>query len=229
MNLKFNLRMKFAGEHSIIGNIIYRGELMEKGLLIVISGPSGAGKGTICKELLKSSNVEISISATTRQPRAGEVEGENYYFISKEEFLEKLENDAFLEHAEVYGNYYGTLREPILEKIELGKDVILEIDIQGALQVKDRYSNGIFVFILPPTLKELKKRIVNRGTETEEAIKKRFGSALKEMSYIDKYDYCVVNDEVDLAADKVRTIIEAEKYKVTDDIYKLIERYREEI
>ncbi len=201
---------------------------MEKGLLIVISGPSGAGKGTICKELVKDEDIQLSVSATTRDPREGEVEGVNYYYIKKEDFVDRMEKDCFLEHAEVYGNYYGTLKKPIIDKINAGISVILEIDIQGALQVKEKYKDGVFVFILPPSLKELKHRIVNRGSETEDSLKERFGSALKEMSYIDKYDYCVINDEVDIAAKKVKTIIEAEKYRVTDDIYDLIEKYREE-
>lgn len=202
---------------------------MKKGLLIVISGPSGAGKGSICKELAKMLRIDMSISATTRQPREGEVDGKNYFFITKEEFMDKIQKDGFLEYAEVYGNFYGTPKDYVMDKIEIGKDIVLEIDFQGALQVKEKYPEGIFIFILPPSLEELKNRIVLRGSETEKSIKERFSSALKEISYIDKYDYCVINDEVEKAANKVKVIIEAENYRVTKDIYNLIQKYREEM
>ncbi|MCG8484376.1 MAG: guanylate kinase [Clostridia bacterium] len=202
---------------------------MDKGLLIVISGPSGAGKGTICRELIKVSDIEMSVSETTRVPRKGEVHGKNYFFVKKENFLKKVKQEGYLEYAEVYGNYYGTPKEFIMNKIESGRSVILEIDFQGALQVKEKYSEAIFIFILPPSMKELKKRIVNRGSETEESFNKRFGNALEEISYIDKYDYCVVNDKVDVAVKKVKTIIEAEHYRVTKEIYNQIEKYKEEI
>lgn len=202
---------------------------MDKGLLIVISGPSGAGKGTICKELIKVSDIDMSVSETTRKPRKGEVHGKNYFFVTKDAFLEKVKQDGYLEYAEVYGNYYGTPKGFIMDKIESGRNVILEIDFQGALQVKEKYSEAIFIFILPPSMKELKQRIVNRGSETEESFNKRFGKALEEISYIDKYDYCVVNDKVDAAVEKVKTIIAAENYRVTKEIYNQIERYKEEI
>lgn len=202
---------------------------MKKGLLIVISGPSGAGKGSICKELTKMLNLDLSISETTRQPREGEVDGKNYFFVTKEAFMDKVQKDGFLEYAEVYGNFYGTPKDYVMSKIEEGKDIVLEIDFQGALQVKDRYPEGVFIFILPPSLEELKNRIVHRGSETEKSIEERFGSALKEISYIDKYDYCVINDEVEKAANKVKVIIEAEHYRVTKEIYNLIQKYKEEM
>ena len=202
---------------------------MDKGLLIVISGPSGAGKGTICKELLKIPNIEISISETTRNPREGEVHGVNYFFQKKEAFEDKIEKDGYLEYAQVYGNYYGTPKDIILKKINEGKDIILEIDFQGAVQIKKKYPEAIFIFILPPSMEELKNRIVKRGSETEESLNNRFGSALEEISYIDKYDYCVINNEVEEATHKVKTIIEAEHYRVKKEIFNIIEKYKEEL
>lgn len=202
---------------------------MKRGLLIVVSGPSGTGKGTICKELIKKGDVEISVSATTRSPREGEIDGRNYFFLSKETFLEKIDQDGFLEYAEVYGNFYGTPFDFVMGKLDEGRDVVLEIDIQGALKVKEKYPQGIFIFILPPSMTELKNRIVGRGSETEASINQRYGSALQEISYIDKYDYCVINEEVELAVNKIMTIIEAEHCRVTQEIYKLVEKYKEEI
>ena len=186
----------------------------KKGLLIVISGPSGTGKGTVCKKLLQRNDFWISVSATTRAPRKGEVDGENYYFISKEEFIKRIDNEDFLEHAEVYGNYYGTPKSKVLEQIDNGKDVILEIDIQGALKVKENYHDGVFIFILPPSMEELKKRIINRGTETEESLMTRFKSAYKEINFVSKYNYAVVNDTVEEAVRKIECILIAEKCRV---------------
>lgn len=206
-----------------------RGVIMSKGRLIVISGPSGAGKGTICKELINRIDVDMSVSETTREPREGEVNGKNYFFIDKEAFLKKIEKGGYLEYAQVYGNFYGTPKQFIMDKIDAGRDVILEIDFQGALQVKEKYPEGVYIFILPPSMKELKHRIVTRGSETEETFNERYRSALNEISYIDKYDYCVINDEVDNAVKKVITIIEAEHYRVTKEIYQQIEKYKEEV
>ena len=186
-----------------------------RGLLIVISGPSGAGKGTICKQLLENnSELKLSVSATTRLPRAGEVDGVNYYFITKEDFEHKIECGDFLEYAQVYDNYYGTPKSNVEEMLEKGKDVILEIDIQGALKVKENFEEGIFIFILPPSMEELKQRIIKRGSETEESLMKRFKSAYKEINFVSKYNYAVVNDEVDLAVEKLEAIICAEKCRV---------------
>jgi guanylate kinase len=186
-----------------------------KGLLIVISGPSGAGKGTICKAFLeRNREVALSVSATTRSPREGEAEGINYYFMSKDKFKEKIEADDFLEYAEVYDNYYGTPKSNVEELLESGKDVILEIDIQGALKVKENAEDGVFIFILPPSMKELRQRIINRGSETKESLMKRFKSAYKEINFVSKYNYAVVNDKVDVAVEKLEAIIAAEKCRV---------------
>lgn len=189
--------------------------ICNKGLLIVISGPSGAGKGTICKALLeKHPEIQISTSCTTRSSRVGEVEGINYYFITKEEFKRRIEDDDFIEYAEVYGNYYGTPKSNVEKMLEEGKDVILEIDIQGALKVKENFDDGTFIFILPPSMEELKQRIIKRGSETPESLMTRFKSAYQELNYISKYNYAVVNDTVETAVSKVEAIIAAEKCRV---------------
>ena len=185
------------------------------GKLFIISGPSGAGKGTICQRLVEESKVEISVSMTTRNPRPGEIDGKSYYFTEREDFLTEIEKGGFLEYAEVYGNFYGTPREKVIEKLSNGVDVVLEIDIQGALKVKEAYPNGIFIFILPPSMAELRKRITGRGSETEEAINLRLSQTLKEVSYIDKYDYCVVNGDLEEAVARVKAIVMAEHSRVS--------------
>jgi guanylate kinase len=188
--------------------------MYERGLLLVISGPSGAGKGTICKALLDKSEFWLSVSATTRQPRIGEVDGKNYFFITKDDFKERIEKDDFLEYAEVYGNYYGTPKSSVLQMLDSGKDVILEIDIQGALKVKEAFKEGIFIFILPPSMEELKQRIIRRGSETPESLMTRFKSAYKEINYVSKYSYAVVNHTVDEAVEKIEGIVIAERCRV---------------
>lgn len=186
-----------------------------KGLLIVISGPSGAGKGTICKRLLqKHPELNLSVSATTRLPRSGEIDGVNYHFMTKDDFKNKIEDGDFLEYAEVYDNYYGTPKSNVEEILNSGKDVILEIDIQGALKVKENSENGVFIFILPPSMEELKQRIIKRGSETPESLMKRFKSAYKEINFVSRYNYAVVNDEVETATEKIEAIINAEKCRV---------------
>lgn len=202
---------------------------MDKGQLFVVSGPSGAGKGTICKILVDDTNVELSVSMTTREPRSFEEDGVNYYFVSKNEFVKTIEEDGFLEYAQVYDNYYGTPKAIVMKKLEEGKDVVLEIDIQGAMKVKQEYPNGVFIFVLPPSMTELRKRITGRGSETEDAINRRLGETLKEVSYIDKYDYCVVNGELSEAVERVKSIVIAEHSRVSESIYHLIKKYEEEI
>ena len=192
-----------------------------KGQLLVVSGPSGAGKGTICKALIEKNPIWISTSCTTRKPRAGEVDGVNYFFIEREEFLKRIDNDEFLEYAEVYGNFYGTPRTEVLRLLDEGKDVILEIDIQGALKIKSSYPEGVFIFIMPPSMEELRNRITNRGSETPESLKTRLEAAYDEISFASKYDYAVVNDEVDKAVKKIESIIIAEKcrvFKIKDEL-----------
>lgn len=198
----------------------------KKGLLIVISGPSGAGKGTICRNLTKlNPDIKVSISATTRAPRRGEIEGENYYFLSKESFEKMLLEDTLLEYAKVYDNYYGTPKKYVLDNLEKGNDILLEIDIAGALQVKEKFQDGVFIFILPPSLEELKSRIIGRGTESEKDIEKRYGAAMEEIQQVIKYDYAVINDDLERATKDVEAIIRAEKCKVTrikDDIKSIL-------
>ncbi|MBQ9019218.1 MAG: guanylate kinase [Bacilli bacterium] len=186
------------------------------GQLIVISAPSGAGKGTIIKELLKndSKNRWLSVSATSREMREGEKEGVNYYYLSKENFEKKIEEGYFLEYTNYTGNYYGTPKEFIKEKINQGIDVILEIEIEGANNIKKLIPEAIFIFIMPPSLKELVKRLKTRGTESNEKIMKRFHEAYKEVNEVTKYNYVVVNDVVEDAVDKVEAILKAEKCRV---------------
>lgn len=185
------------------------------GLLIVLSGPSGAGKGTLCRELLRQvPGLAYSVSATSRGARPGEIEGVHYFFRSREEFQAMVDHEELLEWAEFCGNYYGTPHFAVEESIQAGRDVILEIEIQGALQVKERYPQGVFIFVVPPSLDVLAERIHKRGTEPEEVIRKRLASAVHELEYVSEYDYVVENDEVPKAVDKLKSILTAEKCRV---------------
>ncbi|ADG82658.1 guanylate kinase [Thermincola potens] len=186
------------------------------GLLLVISGPSGTGKGTVCRALVeKHPSIVYSVSATTRPPRTGEVDGVNYFFLGEEEFLQKVKEGGFVEWAKVYGNYYGTPKDALLANLAAGKDVILEIDIQGAMQVKEKFPKGVFIFIMPPSLKELQKRICTRGTDSAEVIAKRMNSAAGEMKSYSNYDYIVVNERVGEAVAAIEAIIFAEKHRAS--------------
>jgi len=188
---------------------------MAKGFLLIISGPAGTGKGTVCKELLnRNEDIIFSVSATTRNPRVGEEDGVNYFFMGKEKFETMVKNDEFLEHAYVHTNYYGTPRGFVKDQVEKGEIVLLEIDVQGALQIKNNYSEAVFVFLLPPTMEELKNRIIKRGTESEEDINTRFENAFKELDFVGNYDYFVVNNKVKEAVEDIETIIKAERLRV---------------
>ena len=188
---------------------------MGKGLLVVLSGPSGAGKGTICKELLKRHpDIALSVSCTTRPPRINEKEGVNYFFKSEEEFKELIRQDELLEHACVYGNYYGTPKSFVRRKLDEGRDVLLEIDVQGALRAKKIFPDGVFIFLVPPSMEELERRIRGRATESEDQIQIRLGKARSEMAQIKRYDYVIVNDRVERVVEEIESIIEAEKLKV---------------
>ena len=188
----------------------------DKGILLVVSGPSGAGKGTICAAIRKIfPKLNYSISMTTRAPRKGEVEGTSYFFRTNEEFEKLIKEDAFLESARVYDHYYGTPKKYALDKIENGESVLLEIDIQGAMQVKQRYPQGVFVYVVPPSLDVLSARIHGRGTDSEEVIQKRLAKITDELAMAHKYDYIIVNDVLEDAVHKVCSILEAESCKLS--------------
>lgn len=185
---------------------------MSRGLLLVISGPSGAGKGTVCRELLKRlPGLRYSISATTRPPRPGEQDGVDYYFVSQEEFRRLQEAGELLEWACVYGNCYGTPRRPVEEALRRGDDILLEIDVQGARQVKEKFPEAVTVFLLPPSYQELTRRLLGRGTDDAEQVSRRLDLAPQEVGQARHYDYIVVNEEVSLAVAKIEAIIVAEK------------------
>ncbi|WP_138414941.1 guanylate kinase [Aquibacillus sediminis] len=188
--------------------------IKEKGILFVLSGPSGVGKGTVRKALFeKDTELKYSISMTTRAMREGEQEGIDYFYRSRDDFENMIQNNKLLEYAEYVGNYYGTPRDYVEETLESGKDVFLEIEVQGALQVKKNFPEGVFIFLFPPSLEELKNRIVSRGTETEELVKNRLLAAKEEIDMMDAYDYVVVNDKIDHAVEKVQSIVRSEHCK----------------
>ena len=187
---------------------------MKKGLLIVISGASGTGKGTVCKELLaRERGVAFSVSATSRVPREGEQDGREYYFRTRVEFEAMIAEGAFLEYADVYGNYYGTPLAPIEARRSAGEDILLEIDTQGALNVMERCPDGTFIFLLPPSLEELRRRITGRGTESEESLTRRLAAARDEIRLGRRYRYAVLNDTVEDATARIQTILAAERLR----------------
>ena len=182
---------------------------------MVLSGPSGSGKGTVSKALMeRNDDIVFSVSATTRPPRPCEIDGENYFFYNTEKFNKMKENGEFLEYAFVHTNYYGTPKKFVMEQIEKGEIVLLEIDVQGALQIKKNHKEAVFIFLLPPTMDELRDRIVKRGTESEEDINTRFSNAFKELDFVGEYDFFVVNDKVDLAVLDIEAIIHSERLRV---------------
>ncbi len=188
---------------------------MSGGFLLVLSGPSGSGKGTVSQAIMKENKeIVFSTSVTTRTPRPGEVNGENYFFVSKTKFEQMVEKDELLEHAFVHTNYYGTPKQFVFDQIENGEIVLLEIDVQGALQIKKKYKEAVFIFLIPPTMEELRNRLVKRDTESEEEINTRFKNAFKELDFVGEYDYFVINDKVSQAVIDIENIIAAEKLRV---------------
>jgi guanylate kinase len=189
---------------------------MKRGVLIVLSGPSGVGKGTVRKALFEEPDIDFqySISMTTRQPRAGEVDGEDYFFVSREEFETEIANGGMLEYAEYVGNYYGTPKRFIDQTLAAGRDVLLEIEVQGALQVKEKMPEGAYIFLTPPDLQALKDRLIGRGTEDMTVIEKRVMTATSEIRMMANYDYAVINDEVELAVRRIKDIINVERLRV---------------
>ncbi|MDX8045001.1 guanylate kinase [Gracilibacillus sp. S3-1-1] len=186
----------------------------EKGILFILSGPSGVGKGTVRKALFEQdTNLKYSISMTTRAMREGEQEGVDYFYRTREQFEQMIQERKMLEYAEYVGNYYGTPKQYVEETLEKGHDVFLEIEVQGALQVKENFPQGVFIFLIPPSLEELKNRIIDRGTETEDLILNRLKEARSEIEMMDKYDYVVVNDNIGEAVKKVQAIVQAEHSK----------------
>lgn len=199
----------------------------QKGILFILSGPAGVGKGTVRQRLFEQeTQLKYSVSATTRNIRPGEQDGVDYFYKSKEAFKEMIERNELLEYAQYVDNYYGTPRQYVLDELAKGNDVFLEIEVQGALQVKENFPEGVFIFLFPPSLEELKNRIVNRGTETNDVIKQRLQEARKEIEMMREYDYVVVNDDVDHAVDKVKSIVVGEHCKrerIEDEYNKILE------
>ena len=187
--------------------------MQDKGVLLIVSGPSGSGKGTVVENLIKDGDYILSISATTRKPRNYEKEGEHYYFKEKNEFVEMIETNGFIEHACFCGNYYGTPKKRVEEKLAEGMNVILEIEVQGALQVREKMPDAVLVFLVPPSIKELENRLKGRNTESAEVIESRIKRAVEEIELLREYDYIVVNDEIDNAVSKIDTIVKTEKMR----------------
>lgn len=194
--------------------------MSRKGILAVVSGFSGAGKGTLMKELLSryADRYALSISATTRMPRAGEEHGREYFFISKDDFEQMMKEDALIEYASYVGNYYGTPKHYVLEQMEAGKDVILEIEMQGALKVKEKFPETLLVFIAPPSAADLEKRLKGRGTETEAVIRDRLKRAIQEADFMEQYDYLLINDQLDTCIRELHGVIQVQHEKVSNNL-----------
>ena len=200
-----------------------------KGILVVVSGFSGAGKGTLMKALMeKYDNYALSISATTRSPREGEEHGREYFFISEEEFEKKIEYDELIEYARYVNHYYGTPRDYVEQKMNEGKDVILEIEIQGALKVKEKYPETLLLFVMPPSAEELRRRLTGRGTETADVIEARLKRAADEAKDMDRYDYILVNDKIDECVVQMRNLIQCQHHKVSQNM-DFINQMKEEL
>lgn len=201
----------------------------DKGILIVVSGFSGAGKGTLMKKLLENyDNYALSVSATTRAPRQGETHGKEYFFKTVEEFEKMIAQDELIEYAKYVDNYYGTPESYVTDQLEAGRDVILEIEIQGALKVKEKYPDTLLLFVTPPSAEELKARLVGRGTESMEVIEVRMRRAIEEAQYMDSYDYLIVNDDLDICMEEMHQVIQAEHKKV-NHCQKMIADIRKEL
>ena len=201
----------------------------EHGMLAVISGFSGAGKGTLMKALLERyDNYALSISATTRSPREGEVDGIEYFFVTEERFKEMIEKGELIEYARYVSHYYGTPKEYVLSQMEQGKDVLLEIEIQGALKVKERFPEAILIFVMPPSAEELKRRLVGRGTESMEVINARLRRAVEEAEGMESYDYILINDEIDACVERLHQMIMTQHGRVSNNMA-FLSQIREEL
>lgn len=188
--------------------------MQQKGLLVVVSGPSGTGKGTVCQKLISQrDNVRYSVSATTRKPREGEIEGQNYFFVSESKFLDMIEKDSLIEWDKYCDNYYGTPKAFVDKCLEEGLDIILEITVEGALEIKQKYPECVLIFIIPPSFDELRRRIVSRATEQNDVIEKRLKQASNELKYASKYDYLILNESVDEAVLDIEKVLDSERLK----------------
>ena len=201
----------------------------KQGIIVVVSGPSGAGKGTVCKCLTnKNPGIFLSVSATSRQQAEGEIDGQTYYYLTEDDFKARIKNNEFLEWATYNGNYYGTLKEKVENQTAQGNDVILEIDVQGAMQIKKTYPHAVLVFILPPSWQELEKRLIDRNREDMEQIQKRLETARKEIPFADKYNYIIVNDDLETATKELESVITAEKVKA-QSCKNIVEQFKNNI